>query len=233
MFCIISIVILNVVKNKQPCKNINYRRITMENTVNTNVSEDVKEVVEIVESETTDVEVDEVELTSEPSTNGGDLISVEIPFDTSEDNEKAKTNLLSLIGGKASLIKQALGDDGIGKLPVNFGDNTVTFNWVKSTASPEVIQAWQAFIASAVKAAHCEGKFTAKDKGLPENEKFAMRALCIKVGLKSNDDKPYRKVLMQNLTGDSAFATPESKAKWVEKHQNKDEAEVAEVESDE
>jgi hypothetical protein len=60
-------------------------------------------------------------------------------------------------------------------------------------------------------------KVTATDKNV-ENEKFAFRCLLVKIGLKGAEFKVVRKTLLRNLSGDSAFATPESKAKWEKKY---------------
>jgi len=43
----------------------------------------------------------------------------------------------------------------------------------------------------------------------------------VKIGLNGAEDKWTRKFLLRNLQGDSAFATPESKQKWLAKHGSK------------
>jgi hypothetical protein len=68
-------------------------------------------------------------------------------------------------------------------------------------------------------------RVTAKETAT-DNEKFAMRALLVRIGMNDITNKVHRKTLLQNLTGDSAFATPESKARWMEKHGSKKNAEV-------
>jgi hypothetical protein len=49
----------------------------------------------------------------------------------------------------------------------------------------------------------------------------------VKISLNNIENKYNRKVLLRYLSGDSAFATPESKAKWVAKHGSKGQKEAA------
>jgi hypothetical protein len=156
-----------------------------------------------------------------------DTITIEIPFTSSSDLTKAKENLQNLISGKTSLIKQALGEDGTGELPTEFTDKSVKFEWLRLGTKPGVIEAWAAFLAACVNTAKKGQRFNSTDTGLPENEKFAFRTFLVKIGLNDITNKYNRKVLLHNLNGNSAFATPESKAKWVAKHGSKGQKEAA------
>jgi len=149
-------------------------------------------------------------------------ITIEIPFTSCGDLTQAKKNLADLIQSKTTLIKAALGENSTGELPLEFTETTVKFEWLNSeNIDSTVIQAWSAFLNSAVSFSKKSKRITAKDTGLPENPKFAMRTLCVKIGLNDPANKAHRKTLLQNLSGDSAFATPESKAKWQAKHLKK------------
>jgi len=52
----------------------------------------------------------------------------------------------------------------------------------------------------------------------------------VKIGLNGAEDKWTRKFLLRNLQGDSAFATPESKERWLNKHSKSKNTEVNENE---
>ena len=52
----------------------------------------------------------------------------------------------------------------------------------------------------------------------PDNEKFAFRTWLIRLGWKGRETSKLRTSLYKNLSGNSAFCTEASKARWVEKH---------------
>ena len=175
-----------------------------------------------------------------------DSFTIELPWQSCGDLTRAKETLCKLIESKATLIKVALGEDGLGELPIEFTDNTVKFKWLKLGVQPinpadgkavtfgtvgdwdSVRKSWTEFLCAAVKFAKKAQRVTAKDSGeLPENPKFTMRCLLIKVGLKGAEYKVVRSTILRFLDGDSAFATPESKEKWRSKHLPAKKAEVA------
>jgi hypothetical protein len=139
--------------------------------------------------------------------------------------------LTALLNSKASLIETALGEDcawqkeygtdglPLCDLPIEFdnGAGKVRFEWLKYGADSEAVKAWSEFLAAAVKFCKTANRITAKDAPV-ENQKFAFRTFLVKIGLNDTEHKQTRKYLLRNLAGDSAFATPESKQKWLEKH---------------
>jgi hypothetical protein len=142
------------------------------------------------------------------------MLTIELPATNVKEDI-----LRDLIESKATIIKAALGGDGFGELPIEFdgGEGKVAFNWLRFGADAEVIQAWSAFLAAACKFAKTAKRVTAKDAAV-ENEKFAFRTFMVKIGMNGAEDKAFRKTLMRNLKGDAAFATPESKQRWLAKH---------------
>jgi hypothetical protein len=182
-----------------------------------------------------------------PETADFDTITIELPWKSCGDLTRAKENLINLINGKKTLILKALGANGTSNLPIEFtAENTVKFEWLKfenqadnSEISEQntvlkfgtigdrnsVLTAWTEFLSAAVKFSKKANKVTATDKNV-ENEKFAFRCLLVKIGLKGAEFKVVRKTLLRNLSGDSAFATPESKAKWEKKYLKNNEEEV-------
>jgi|GEM_PF-4064731 len=160
-----------------------------------------------------------------------DTITIEIPFTSCGDLTKEKETLRDLINSKATLIKAALGEDGTGELPIEFADGKARFEWLRygENGNSDAVTAWSAFLSAAVKFARKGKKVTAKDAAV-ENEKFAFRTYLVKIGLNGAEDKWTRKFLLRNLQGDSAFATPESKERWLLKHSKSRNTEVNENE---
>ena len=140
--------------------------------------------------------------------------------------------LTALLNSKATLIEAALGADcawereygtdglPLSDLPIEFADGKVRFEWLRFGADGDAVQAWSAFLAAAVKFSKTAKRVTAKD-GEVENQKFAFRVFLTKLKLDGAEHKWLRRYLLRNLTGDTAFATPESKRRWLEKHGKK------------
>lgn len=163
-----------------------------------------------------------------------DSITIEVPF--AGDGEI----LRSLLQSKASLIQKALGEDAFwyspeseyspenpggwygpapteNILPIEFTDDTVSFEWFKFGVYGSILAAWEAFLCAAVEFSKTAKHVTAKDKPV-ESEKFAFRNFMVKIGMNDAGNKAHRKTLLRNLTGDAAFATKASKEKWLAKH---------------
>jgi hypothetical protein len=149
-------------------------------------------------------------------------ITIEIPFENGYNDFTAKReNLVKLLEGKASLIKKALGEDGIGELPIEFADKNVKFRWLKIGTEFAVQTAWTEFLCKAVKFSKKANRVSVKDEPVGDNPKFAMRVLCVKVGLNGSEYKETRKLLLRKLPGSTAFATSESAERWNAKHLKK------------
>jgi hypothetical protein len=156
-----------------------------------------------------------------------DTITIELPA----TNVKPEI-LTALLNSKATLIEATLGADcawqreygtdglPLAGLPIEFADGKVAFAWLKFGADGDAVQAWSAFLAAAVKFSKTAKRVTAKD-GEVENQKFAFRVFLTKLKLDGAEHKWLRRYLLRNLTGDTAFATPESKRRWLEKHGKK------------
>ena len=140
--------------------------------------------------------------------------------------------LTALLNSKATLIEAALGEDcawereygtdglPLCDLPIEFSDGKIKFEWLKFGADSDAVTAWSAFLAAACKFSKTAKRVTAKD-GEVENQKFAFRTFMVKLEMNDVENKWHRRYLLRNLKGDSAFATPESKAKWQTKHVTK------------
>ncbi|GHU53732.1 hypothetical protein FACS1894132_06730 [Clostridia bacterium] len=180
----------------------------------------------------------EREYAIEPDFHGEpDTITIELPATNVKEDI-----LRDLLNSKNSLIDAALGEDcawqheygtdglPLTDLPIEFADGKVKFEWLRFGADSDAVTAWSTFLAAACKFSKTAKRVTAKD-GEVENQKFAFRVFLTKLKLDGAENKWTRRYLLRNLTGDTAFATPESKQRWLEKHGKK--AENTEVQSDE
>lgn len=132
---------------------------------------------------------------------------IEMPLEGFTD--MALENLNRLIASKAGLIKKAIGADA---LPVERTDTTLRFPWFKSGGDGDMVAAYSRFIGALCTAAKDQKRVTAKEKTV-ENEKFAFRVFLIRLGFVGDEYKEARKILLKNLSGNSAFKSgPPSKA---------------------
>jgi len=111
-------------------------------------------------------------------------------------------NLCKMILTKESLIKKALGVDG---LPLEIGETELTFTWFRTGLSREETYALSQFICQLCKTAKAKTRVTAKAQESFDNEKFAMRVWLISLGMKGEEFKLARKMLLENLDGNSGF----------------------------
>ena len=110
-------------------------------------------------------------------------------------------NLTNLLEAKGSLIKKAL---GISELPIEIGEEQISFPWFSEGLDADTVKAYTDFIAALCKMSHEQKRITAKEKEV-ENEKYAFRCLLLRLGFVGEEYKQDRKILLKNLTGSSAF----------------------------
>lgn len=115
--------------------------------------------------------------------------------------EKEIANLEKLIAGKATLIKKSLGVDS---LPVIQADTTLQFPWFTTTGTAEEAEAYGRLVCGLCEAAKKQKRVTAKETPA-ENEKYAFRVFLNRIGFIGEDCKAARRLLLRNLSGNSAF----------------------------
>jgi len=115
--------------------------------------------------------------------------------------EETIVNLEKLIASKAGLIKKAL---GVEILTVEKDEHRLRFPWFSLGLEPEVFSAYAWFISALCTMAKEQKRITAKEKPV-ENEKFCFRVFLIRLGFVGDQYKTARKILLRNLTGNSAF----------------------------
>lgn len=141
----------------------------------------------------------ETENQTQTETQGDDILTIEMPKEGFTD--EAMINLENLIKGKGSLIKKAL---GIGVLPVELSEETISFPWFKADVEPEVIKAYTEFIAAICEMAKMQKRISATAKPV-DNEKYAFRCFLLRLGFIGEDYKSTRKILLSKLSGSAAF----------------------------
>ena len=149
--------------------------------------------------------------TQEPSADtDGYALTIEIPL-TGFTPDKLD-NLTRLVNAKAPLISIAL---GVNDLPIQIHDDRIAFPWFpavdpKASDYCDRMAAYQAFITLLCQTALNKTRVNAKERET-DNPKFAMRVWLISLGMVGAEYKTARKVLLRNLTGNSAFRSGAAK----------------------
>ena len=122
-------------------------------------------------------------------------LTVEIPFDKVNVG-----NLMKLLDAKGDLIKKAL---GISDIRIEMKEDRVAFPWF-TEVEPDAAMAYTNFIAALCRMSKEAKRVSATQKEI-ENEKYAFRCFLLRLGFIGTEYKQDRKILLQNLTGSSAF----------------------------
>lgn len=128
-----------------------------------------------------------------------DQLVIEMPLEGF--TEESITNLKKLVTSKANLIKKAIGAD---TLPIERTETSLKFPWFKFPASGDEVSAYSRFIGGLCAAAKEQKRVIAREKDV-DNEKFAFRVFLIRLGFVGDEYKSARKILLRNLSGNSAF----------------------------
>lgn len=92
-------------------------------------------------------------------------------------------------------------------------ENEIAFSFLPETPDADLITAFSQLTAMMDTQAVKQKRIQAK-KVADENEKYALRIWLTRLGMNGSEYKTTRKVLMKNLSGDSAFRTEAEKEKW-------------------
>ena len=128
-----------------------------------------------------------------------DSLSISLP--RSLFTETALQNLDALLLSKGRLIRHAF---DIREATYTLTDDRITFAWLHGTITDETAKAYAAFISKLCLMARTQKRVTAKEK-IVDNEKYAFRCFLLRLGMIGSAYKESRKILLQNLTGSSAF----------------------------
>ena len=128
-----------------------------------------------------------------------DSLSISLP--RSLFTETALQNLDALLLSKGRLIRHAF---DIREATYTLEGDRITFAWLHGTITDETAKAYAEFISKLCEMARAQKRVTAKEK-IVDNEKYAFRCFLLRLGMIGNTYKVSRKILLQNLTGSSAF----------------------------
>ena len=114
---------------------------------------------------------------------------------------EALENLAKLVENKGGLMARAFQADDI-RLTVT--EDAVSFSWFPFTANPDETAAYTEFVEKlcgmARRVKRVSGRPTETD-----NDKYAFRCFLLRLGFIGDEYKVARKILLKNLTGNSAF----------------------------
>ena len=115
---------------------------------------------------------------------------------------KALVNLTSLLTAKGRLIRKAL---GVEALPVEVSPDTVSFPWFEGRdLDADEAKTYTHLIAALCDMARNQKRITAKEKVI-DNDKYALRCFLLRLGFIGAEFKNERKILLRDLSGNSAF----------------------------
>ena len=138
-------------------------------------------------------------ISAETDLDAPESLTISMPKDGFTDESLA--NLQHLVGGKAVLIKKALGAED---LTITIEGDKISFPWFTGFPAPEEISAYAKFIGRLCVMAKTQKRVTAKGKAV-DNDKYAFRCFLLRLGFIGTGYKDDRKILLKNLTGSSAF----------------------------
>ena len=115
---------------------------------------------------------------------------------------EALVNLTSLLTAKGRLIRKAL---GVEALPVEVSPDTVSFPWFEGRdLDADEVKTYTHLIAALCDMARNQKRITAKEK-VTDNDKYAFRCFLLRLGFIGAEFKDERKILLRDLSGNSAF----------------------------
>jgi hypothetical protein len=138
---------------------------------------------------------------AEPEQSDEDTNRLTIELPKSAFTHVALDNLKRLIESKSSLIKKALGTNYI---PIITNEETISFPWFQGELTSDEVKAYTHFITALSDLAKTQQRVNATEKEV-ENEKYAFRCFLIRLGFIGTEYKAERKILLKNLSGNSAF----------------------------
>lgn len=129
----------------------------------------------------------------------GDALSVSLPCNLF--TPEALDRLREIIGGKAPLFRKAFQNEHIS---FEIEGDKLCFPWFHLHGLDGEVEAYSRFICALGKMARERRRITARPY-TGTNDKFAMRLFLVQLGLKGPKYKQTRKLLLMNLSGNSAW----------------------------
>lgn len=124
---------------------------------------------------------------------------ISMPKDSFTDT--ALENLKKLIENKEELFARAFLAEN---LPLDITEDTVSFPWFPFTIEPDAVAAYTEFVCKLCDMARRVKRVSGKTVDT-DNDKYAFRCFLLRLGFIGDEYKNARKILLKNLTGNSAF----------------------------
>lgn len=141
------------------------------------------------------------------SAENPNALVVELP--RSDFSDEAVGNLRKIVASKESVLRKALGADA---LPIEEKEGKLCFPWFTLRGQEGEADAYNRLICAIGRMAREQKRVTARQREV-ENEKFTMRLFLIRLGFIGEEYKTARRILLQNLTGNSSwkYGAPENR----------------------
>ena len=141
---------------------------------------------------------DDAEVTEEVPVQQ-EKLTIAIPKDSLTDT--ALENLQKIIANKQTLFQRAFRMDST---EIEITDEKINFIWFPYTVDGDEIAAYTQFISRLCDMARDAKRVSSKPTET-DNDKYAFRCFLLRLGFIGKEYKSVRKILLRNLTGNSAF----------------------------
>lgn len=141
---------------------------------------------------------DDAEVTEEVPVQQ-EKLTIVIPKDSLTDT--ALENLQKITANKQTLFQRAFRMDST---EIEITDEKINFTWFLYTVDGDEIAAYTQFISRLCDMARDAKRVSSKPTET-DNEKYAFRCFLLRLGFIGKEYKTARKILLRNLTGNSAF----------------------------
>lgn len=141
---------------------------------------------------------DDMEVTEEVLVKQ-EKLTIAIPRESLADT--ALENLQKIIANKQTLFQRAFRTDST---EIEITDEKINFIWFPYTADGDEITAYTQFISRLCDMARDAKRVSSKPTET-DNDKYAFRCFLLRLGFIGKEYKTARKILLRNLTGNSAF----------------------------
>lgn len=141
---------------------------------------------------------DDAEITEEVPVQQ-DKLTIVIPRESITD--MALENLHKIIANKQILFQRAFRTDNT---EIEITDEKINFTWFPYTADGDELAAYTQFISRLCDMARDAKRVSSKPTET-DNDKYAFRCFLLRLGFIGKEYKTARKILLRNLTGNSAF----------------------------
>ena len=128
-----------------------------------------------------------------------DKLTIAIPKENLTDT--ALENLQKIIANKQMLFQRAFQTDST---EVEITEEKINFTWFPYTTDSDEIAAYTQFISRLCDMARDAKRVPSKPTET-DNDKYAFRCFLLRLGFIGKEYKSARKILLRNLTGNSAF----------------------------